>query len=125
MVMGRAFVGKAISYPTHIGRILEELGIRSITAYSPQAKGRVERAFGTLQDRLIAEMSIEGIKNIETANQWLKDVFMARYNNRFAITPKGKETAFRAISPKDIKQIVSFAYEAVVGNNNAIRLGGK
>jgi transposase len=111
-------------YPTHIGRVLEELGIRGIPANSPQAKGRVERSFGTLQDRLIAEMSIAGINNIESANKWLKEVFIERYNKRFAVAPEIPVKAFKRISRKEIEHTIAFAYEASVGNDNCIRLGG-
>jgi hypothetical protein len=55
-------------YPTHVGRVLQELGICSVQAYSPQAKGRIERSFGTLQDRLLAELHLEGITDMQTAN---------------------------------------------------------
>ena len=111
-------------YPTHIGRILEELGIRSIAANSPQAKGRVERSFGTLQDRLIAELMINNITEIKKANQWINSTFIKRYNQRFAIKPGNEQSSFRPISKDEIYKSVSFAYEATVGNDNCVRLGG-
>lgn len=111
-------------YPTHVGRVLEELNINSVQAYSPQAKGRVERSFGTLQDRLIAEMSLEGITDMDNANQWLDTVFISRYNRRFAKTPQNATSVFKKLSKPEIYLKVAYAYEATVGNDNAVRLGG-
>ena len=111
-------------YPTHVGRVLEELNICSVQAYSPQAKGRVERNFGTLQDRLIAELALKGISDIEEANKWLDNYFIHRYNRRFAKKPQSTTSAFRKILKPEIYHTVSYAYEAVVGNDNCIRLGG-
>jgi transposase len=112
-------------FSTHLGRVLEELGIQSIPAHSPQAKGRIERKFQTLQDRLLAEMALEGIQDIETANAWLENTFIDRHNQRFALKPTSHQTAFRPISARIRYLLISFAYEAVVGNDNAIRLGGQ
>ena len=111
-------------YPTHVGRVLEELNICSVQAFSPQAKGRVERSFGTLQDRLIAELALEGISDMTEANNWLGRVFIRRYNRRFAKKPESVSSAFRKISKPEIYHYVSYAYEAVVGNDNCVRLGG-
>jgi len=111
-------------YPTHVGRVLAELGIESIPAYSPQAKGRIENRFGLLQDRLIAEMSLEGITTLDQANAWLLTTFIARYNQRFRKPAATEETAFVPVSAETIHQSVCFAYEATVGNDNTVRLGG-
>ncbi len=111
-------------YPTHVGRVLAELGVESITAGSPQAKGRIERAFGVLQDRLIAEMALDGIKGMETGNEWLQRVFIARYNARFAKPAQKDGVAFRKALTGEIYHAISFAYEAVVGSDNCVRLGG-
>ena len=111
-------------YPTHVGRVFEELNICSVQAFSPQAKGRVERSFGTLQDRLIAELALEGISDMTEANKWLDRVFIRRYNRRFAKKPESVSSAFRKISKPEIYHYVSYAYEAVVGNDNCVRLGG-
>lgn len=111
-------------YPTHVGRVLQELGIESICAYSPQAKGRIERGYGTLQDRLIAEMALAGITGIEAANPWLEAVFIPRFNTRFAKPAAQPESAFRRISDQDRYLALAFAYVATVGNDNCVRLGG-
>ena len=66
-------------FPTHVGRVLEEMGIESIPATSPQAKGRIERTFGTLQDRLMPELRLANIASIQSANAWLTADFIPRY----------------------------------------------
>ncbi len=111
-------------FPTHVGRVLEELGIESICAYSPQAKGRIEKTFATLQDRLLPELRLARIREIPAANGWLKEQFIPRYNARFAIPPTCTTSAFAPISQQQIHHRVAFAYEALVGNDNAVRLGG-
>lgn len=73
---------------TQFERAMQELGIEPITAYSPEAKGRVERAFGVLQDRLIKEMRLAGIATLEAANQYLMKTFIPWYNARFAVSPR-------------------------------------
>jgi len=111
-------------FPTHIGRVLEELGIKTLTAYSAQAKGRIERQGGTFQDRLIAEMALEGITDMERANQWVETNFLPRYNRRFAKKAEKPGSVFRKISNEQRYRLVSFAYKATVANDNTIRLGG-
>jgi len=111
-------------FPTHVGRVLEELGIESISATSPQAKGRIEKTFATLQDRLLPELRLAHIDNIPDANAWLKEQFIPRYNARFAIPPADQTSAFVSISRVAVHHRVAFAYEATVGNDNAVRLGG-
>ena len=71
---------------TQVGRALKQLGIEHIPAYSPQARGRSERMFGTLQDRLPKELKLAGIDTVEAANRWLSDSYMAEHNKRFAIS---------------------------------------
>jgi len=113
-----------LRYPTHVGRVLQELGTEAISAYSPQAKGRIERQGGTFQDRLIAEMDLEGITDIDQANAWLENTFLSRFNLRFAKSPALPGSAFRRISATMRYNLVSFAYEATVANDNTVRLGG-
>jgi transposase len=111
-------------YPTHVGRVLEELGVASIPANSPQAKGRIERKFGVLQDRMIEDMRLEGIVGVQAANRWIEETYIARHNAKFGKEPSGEGSAFRKISARQIHHIVCFAYEATVGNDNCVRLGG-
>jgi hypothetical protein len=100
------------------------LGIRSIAALSPQAKGRIERLFGTLQDRLGAELRSEGIHTLEEANVFLKR-FIRRFNHRFEVPPRESQKAWREV-PKnlDLDRILSFRYTSTVGNDNTVRIGG-
>ena len=110
--------------PTQVGWCLQALGITPIFALTPQAKGRIERLFGVLQDRLIAEMELRGIKEIDAGNTFLAEHFIAEHNRRFAITPEGSQRAWRRV-PRDVdlERSISFCYQAVVGNDNAVRLG--
>lgn len=111
-------------YPTHVGRVLQDLGIEAISALSPQAKGRVERSFGILQDRLIAELALEGVTDIETANRWLEGSFIDAYNRRFSVKAAEAGSAFTKIGARERHDKIAFAYEATVANDNCIRLGG-
>lgn len=111
--------------PTQVGWALEALGIRPIFALSPEAKGRIERLFKTLQDRLVAELSLEKITSLDPANAFLQSKFMKTFNARFAVPPKESEKAWREVAPKqDLDRLLSFRYTATVGNDNAVRLGG-
>jgi transposase len=113
-----------VRFPTHVGRVFQELGTETIPAFSPQGKGRIERQGGTFQDRLIAEMALAGITEINPANAWLETYYLDRFNARFAKKPEVHGSAFRKISATLRYQLVSFAYEATVANDNTVRLGG-
>ncbi len=111
--------------PTQVGGGLKSLGIIPIFALTPQAKGRVERLFGVLQDRLIAEMGLWEIKEITEANTFLKELFIKDYNRRFPVKPETAQQVWRKVHRNvDIERTISFHYQAVVGNDNAVRLGG-
>ena len=111
--------------PTQVGGALEALGIEPIFAITPQAKGRVERLFKTLQDRLVAMLRLEGITDIERANAYIQEFFLDYFNNKFATEAANTQSAWRKL-PKnlDVERILSFRYEATVGNDNAIRFAG-
>jgi len=111
-------------FPTHVGRVLEDLGIEAISAHSPQAKGRVERGFGVMQDRLIAELELHGITDMDQANQWLENYYIPRYNRRFGKQATDPGKAFVKVFKRERYNKIAFAYEAIVGNDNCIRLGG-
>ncbi len=112
--------------PTQVGLAFASLGIKPIFALTPQAKGRVERLFGILQDRLIAEMGLWKIKTLKEANAFLKDVFIADYNNRFAVEPQQIQKAWRKTSRTlDLRRAISFRYSATVASDNCVRLGGQ
>ena len=75
--------------PTQVGRALAQLGIEHIAAYSPEARGRSERAFRTLQDRLCKELALAGVASVDDANRFPAETFIADYNERFAVAPEG------------------------------------
>ena len=79
---------------TQVGRALKQLGIGHIPAYSPEARGRCERAFRTLQDRLPKELALAGITTIEAANRFLREVYLPEHNRTFAIAPEEPAAAF-------------------------------
>jgi hypothetical protein len=111
--------------PTQVGLALEALGIQSISALSPQAKGRVEKLFATLQDRLGAELRLKGMVTMEEANRFLQPTFLNAFNRRFAVRPRESQKAWREVSKHlDLDRIISFRYTATVGNDNTARLGG-
>lgn len=109
--------------PTQVGQALEDLAIRPIFALSPQAKGRVERLFGVLQDRLLAEMKLDGITTLEQANNYLKN-WLRRYNRRFQKKPKSDQSSYRLATGLGLHKILAFRYQATVLNDNTVRLGG-
>jgi len=109
--------------PTQFGRIMEELGIISITSRSPQAKGRIERLWGTFQDRLKSELRIAGAKTTEEANRVLWD-FLPRFNQRFAVPAAQSGTAYRQSGEGFIpEEVFCFKYRRSVGPDNVVRLG--
>jgi transposase InsO family protein len=111
--------------PTQVGQALRALGIEAIFALSPQAKGRVERLFNTLQDRLVQELRLAGIATPEEATTFVNGSFKADFNARFAKPPRQSQAAWRPL-PRgfDVDRICSFRYQATVGNDNTVRLGG-
>lgn len=111
--------------PTQVGAALEALQITPICAHSPQAKGRVERLFGTLQDRLVAELAREGVTEITAANAYVGNGFLEAFNRQFAQAPHCSQRAWRkAPPPAALERILSLCYRATVGNDNAVRLDG-
>ena len=107
--------------PTHMGQMLDDLGIGYVEAHSPQAKGRVENRWGTLQDRLVQEMRLLGISDIEAANAFLPE-FMRDFNKRFARQPRETASAWR-VPPKNLQMILSCRYLRTVANDNTVTLG--
>ena len=107
--------------PTHFGRILQELGIGYIAAHSPQAKGRIERFWQTLQDRLVSELRLRGISTLEAANAFLP-IFLADLNPRFARVPADAAAAWRPV-PRDLAAVLSCRYTRTVARDNTVRLG--
>jgi hypothetical protein len=115
------FAGK--QDPTQVGAALEALGIEAIYAHSPEAKGRIERLWGTLQDRLVSALRLAGITDIAAANAFLPD-FIAKHNARYAVPPATTTPMWRKARGLDIDRLIAFRYQATIGNDNAVRLGG-
>jgi len=111
--------------PTQVGLALKSLGVEPIFALSPQAKGRVERLFGTLQDRLVSELRLAGIGTRDQATAFVNGSFKTDFNRRFSKPPEQSQAAWRPL-PRglDVERICSFRYEATVGNDNAVRVAG-
>jgi transposase len=108
---------------TQFGRAVEDLGITSIAARSPQAKGRVERLFGTLQDRLVAELRLAGVDSLEAANAFLPH-YLARFNAQFAVPAASAASAYRPLEPtQELAAICCFRYARVVAADNTVTFG--
>jgi transposase len=106
---------------TQVGWALKRLGIEHIAAYSPQARGRSERLFGTLQDRLIKELAQAGIGDIETANRWLREVYLPAHNRRFARPAAVAQSAFVAAPDRTaLVEALCVQEERVVERDNTV-----
>jgi transposase len=106
---------------TQFGRALKQLGVEHIAAYSPQARGRSERAFGTLQDRLPKELALAGVTTVEAANRWLREIYIAEHNARFAIVAEQEGSAFVADTTGAWHEILCIQEERTVGNDNTVK----
>jgi hypothetical protein len=111
--------------PTQVGRAMKELGVQMIAAYSPQARGRSERSFGTWQGRLPQELRLAGVTTIEGANQFLREQYIARFNQQFAIAAEEKGTAFRRTSRTDLDWIFTVQTERVVAKDNTVAIADR
>jgi len=110
--------------PTQVGRALIQLGIELIPAYSPEARGRSERMFGTLQKRLPQELRLAGITTMDEANQFLRETFLPDHNQRFAIAPEEPGSAFVPFAG-NLDDILCIQEERTVGNDNTVRYKGR
>jgi len=106
---------------TQVGRALAQLGIRHIAAYSPEARGRSERAFRTLQDRLPKELKLAGIATLEAANRWIAESYLPAYNAAFAVAPAEAGSAFVADRGGQAGEILCLQEERRVGNDNTVQ----
>lgn len=111
-------------HPTQVGRALNQLGIELIPAYSPEARGRSERMFGTLQNRLPQELRLRGITHLEEANRFLREEFLPEHNRRFARPAPEKGSAFIPWVGNGLEDILSVQEERTVGNDNTVRYKG-
>src|ERR1700726_899781 len=115
-------VGGKVDYHrrTQVGRALHELGVQMIPAYSPEARGRSERNFGTWQSRLPQEMRLRQLRTLEAANRFLREDYIAEFNRRFQIAPRQRGNAFVPCRSRDLERIFSLQFERSVNRDNKI-----
>src|SRR5271167_1442097 len=107
---------------TQVGRALRGLGIKMIPAYSPQARGRSERSFGTWQGRLPQELRLHGISTLEAANEFLREHYIGEFNRRFQVAPAQRGNAFRRPTRTDLDWIFTIQTERSVAKDNTFAL---
>src|SRR5580700_8108918 len=110
---------------TQVGRAMKELSVQMIPAYSPQARGRSERSFGTWQGRLPQELRLAGISTVEAANRFLREHYIAAFNQKFTVPAKEKGTAFRRTSRSDLNWIFTVQTERVVAKDNTVTIADR
>jgi transposase len=110
---------------TQVGRAMKELGVQMIAAYSPQARGRSERSFGTWQGRLPQELRLAGITTVEGANALLRERYIGEFNAKFRVAAEEKGTAFRRTSRSDLNWIFTVQTERVVAKDNTVAIGSR
>jgi len=121
----RAGDGRDAGLPSQVGRALVELGIRSIAAHSPQAKGRIERLFGTCQDRLVVELRLAGVCDLAGANAFLPG-FIARFNERFAVPARDGASDWLPLPRHiDLDRVLVLKYRRKVAKDHTVRLDGR
>src|SRR5947207_5870922 len=108
---------------TQVGRAMKEVGVQMIPAYSTQARGRSERSFGTWQGRLPQELRLAGVSTVEGANRFLRERYVAEFNQKFTVAAKEKGTAFRKTSRSDLNWIFTVQNERVVAKDNTVTMG--
>ena len=109
--------------PTHLGSMLRDLGVGYLTAHSPQAKGRIERLWLTLQDRLVSELRLHGICTMAAANAFLPQ-FIATFNRRFGRSPQNPTSVWRR-PPPDLDLLLSCRYKHTVARDHTVRVGSR
>jgi hypothetical protein len=107
----------------HVSRVLKTLGIRHILARSPEARGRSERAFGTIQGRLPQELALAGITDYKAANAYLQRRFIPSFNRRFTVKPESPDNAFIPLAGIDLDLVVSARHERVVQKDSTVVFG--
>ncbi len=110
---------------TQVGRALRDLNIEMIPAYSPQARGRSERNFGTWQGRLPQELRLRGIATVQAANGFLRDHYIAEFNGKFRVAPAQTDSAFLPVEGQDLDRIFSMQHERVVQQDNTVRIANR
>lgn len=110
--------------PTQFGRAMKQLGIEMIAAYSPEARGRSERAFGTHQGRLPQELALAGITDMQAANHYLAELYLPAFNAEFAVPAMEAGSAFVPWIGGSLEDILCEQHERTVGNDNCVRFEG-
>jgi hypothetical protein len=105
---------------TQVGRALHELGVQMIPAYSPQARGRSERSFGTWQGRLPQELRLHGITTVDQANRFLREHYIAAFNRRFAVIAAQRGSAFVPCRRRDLDLVFALQFERTVNRDNTV-----
>jgi hypothetical protein len=113
------------SRPTQVGRAMKELAVTMIAAYSPQARGRSERSFGTWQGRLPQEFRLAGIKDLAAANRFLEEQYIQEFNKKFTVPATEKGTAFRKCTRTDLESVFTVQTERVVAKDNTVTVGDR
>jgi hypothetical protein len=116
----RAEAGPNEEQHGQVSRVLRALGIRHILARSPEARGRSERAFGTIQGRLPQELRLAGIRSYQDANTYLVTTFVPDFNRRFTVTPAEAESAFTPLAGVDLELLLTLQHDRVVRNDNTV-----
>ena len=107
---------------TQVGRALAELKIEMIPAYSPQARGRSERSFGTWQGRLPQELALKAITTVEAANQFLRESYIEEFNQKFTVAAAQTGNAFLPVNGHDLELVFSLQHERVAGKDNTVKV---
>ena len=115
-------VGGKVDYHrrTQVGRALHELGVQMIPAYSPEARGRSERNFGTWQGRLPQELRLRQLRSLEAANRFLREDYIAEFNRRFQVPSRQRGHAFVPCRSRDLERIFSLQFERSVNRDNTV-----
>jgi transposase len=121
-VTTKAEAGPDVVQHGQVARVLRALGIRHILARSPEARGRSERAFGTIQGRLPQELRVAGIQTYEAANEYLETTFVPDFNRRFTVKPREAERAFTSLAGTDLELLLTGQHERVVRNDHTVSL---
>jgi hypothetical protein len=109
---------------TQFGRAMRQLGIEMIPAYSPEARGRSERAFRTHQERLVKELAVAGITDMKKANAYIRNIYLPAFNDEFSVTPEESASMFVSWAGTTVEDILCEHYERTVGNDNCVRFDG-
>ncbi len=118
-----AGMGVSKTHLTQVGQVLKRLGIEHIPSYSPQARGRVERMNGTLQGRLVNELSLAGAPSVEAANAYIRNCYLSIHNKAFSVEPREAASAFVAADGADLDELFSREVVRQVGKDNVVTCG--